>query len=55
MKFPDDSSKRQRLHRFDKTRKYIFLKKNIASEQSMAQMKHKPYSCDFKSEKKGCE
>lgn len=54
MKFPDDSSgKRHHYQRFMRERKYIFPKKEVANEKSMEQMKHKPYSCDFKKEEKG--
>ena len=52
MKFSDDSSgKRYHFKKLSQARKYIFMKKGAVNEKSMAQMKHKPYSCDFKNEK----
>ena len=54
MKFSDDSSgKRHHYKRLKQTLKYLVMKKDVVDEKCMAQMKHKPYSCDFKKEKKG--
>ena len=52
MNFAENASaKRQKFNRLSRMLKYKILKEQDTDERGKRQMKHKPYTCDFKNKK----